>query len=217
MEDTDACFKPKGPSAAHAESAVFVHALGIEPSINLLTQRVPSAAASKKLSVEIDVDGEILCYILDLSGRMDVPWGSVKPVQEVVEQGYVQTPFATIRWKRAFSGGHGSFSLRDEAPTNAERMRFGAVGRLMKDGSRIKEKYYNAVYQQHGTSDQYLSWPEPDACLKDRIPGTGVEYHKVTGKSQPDSPKLRGEVVLGTLRDGGEVSGANEDIGSIYV
>jgi hypothetical protein len=188
MVETDGRFKPGGPCLAQAEWAHFVHALGIDPARNILAWRSPrrTSSNSESLTSCLEIDGEVLCHIINLFGEKSLRRGVLNSISQSEKQGSLATSFAQISWDTATRPISTSFQLADDESIWADRMPFGSVGEIMDQGTVITKHYFNAIYEYNGCSDSEYGWPDPTRPIKERLCDLILNITKVEGLPMTD-------------------------------
>jgi hypothetical protein len=101
MVEMDGKFKPGEVCTAQADWVQFIHTLGISPSNNLLTWKSPQvnstgSIGSVNVAPEFEIDGEVLCHILNLFGERDMKGSASKKIRATDVQDSATTCFARI-------------------------------------------------------------------------------------------------------------------------
>jgi hypothetical protein len=199
MLEQDGHFKPNRQSKATAEWVNLVHALGIMPATKVLDSnkaerrvvdfRNPKEAelVLPKTQIKMDLDGEVLCHIVNLFEDLDLPWGQAKQIEKREDKGSAKTPFANITWNATKPRQPASYDLRGGEAISSDRCPFGQVGKLMRAGSCIRAYYYNAISDPSGCSDLDLKWPSADLSLRERIQSLKINLAKAMYRTSPDS------------------------------
>lgn len=190
MVETDGRFRPEKSCTAHAEWAQFVNALGIRPNLepeqNVLSWKSPPPKSDRPTSHDqsLEIDGEVLCHIVNLFNEEQLTLGRPKPIVPVGEQDSVRTTFARIAWDSAGDPTSARFQLEEDETISADRLPFGSVGRLMREGDLIGNYFKCLYWTDDGCSDSRFSWPDPQKPLYERIQDLHLNLLMIQENSQ---------------------------------
>jgi len=173
MEEKDGVFCPRPPCEVTEGWAVFLFALGIEPSTCVksiergkiinesVVSSVPTRTRSTDPKVTLQMSGEVFCHISNLFGLEDgwhktPAWGT-------------RTEFGDLVWMLLSPN---QFEIEfHQANTDAvskPRQPFGRLWSCMEENTIIT-MYLLAIRGPSGCSDSTFAWPEPRSPLNTRL------------------------------------------------
>jgi hypothetical protein len=189
MLGCDAFFQPSGKFTSQAPWAHFVHALGINPDLKLqvLTRMPPRVESTgpRNYRVRMDIDGEVLCHIVNLFREDKIPLHNHKIIKKDDLKGFCVTSFGTIRWDAGPDAPSPPFTPGPEEARNSTRVSLGPLARLVA-ADNLMTMYQDIVFERFGVSDRDLAWPEADTTpLLNRIDKLQENLAKVQKREKP--------------------------------
>ncbi|KAN0093634.1 hypothetical protein V8E51_016818 [Hyaloscypha variabilis] len=164
--------RPENTPAAKACWAYLLLALGIRPDMDVVCWRPSSDGfiSTQNGGIEMEVDGSVLCHIMNLYGiSLDLDsWVRRKPEQipRYTDQELCKFPFGRLGWKKMDGQTHAHFEPGLEKELNTEKFPFATLIDHL-EANTLVATYFTALI--HGVSDPGLQLADPRAPLKERI------------------------------------------------
>ena len=172
LTQTGAYLRPEGSCVATACWAKLLYSLGITPRKGLVSRRLKTSSTFENHStpVHLELDGEIICHIINLYGKPDSNRTvTVEGLKRDVEWTTILGVFALARVGR----GHGAtwkvtYRPASDQLLQAVKVPFsGVLGRWTHlDADRVLPMYELAL--DLGTSDATIAWPDKASRLSVR-------------------------------------------------
>jgi hypothetical protein len=172
-------FRPQGQCTANASWAHFLHALGIVPGKDIVDWK-PLQEGWRRTNedrIEMEVDGEVICHIINLYREAKFVWGRPRLFTRV--EGTASLSFGELTFT---DKAHVHFSPGILETIDSVRMPFGSVGAKMEP-TLLMAAYYNAI--QLGTSKPELVWPDATRPLAERAEKLVSNLKKVEETTEP--------------------------------
>lgn len=164
MDRYDGCFRPVGQCRSTAPWAQLLQALAITPKNNVLSRRLMDSASPGRTTIpeiSLEIDGEIICHIVNLFGRCSEPTQCLTQH----ENGKCVTTLGRFQWCTGQNGIRVSYVPSSEDLVNSVHRPFPYQMPLEK-GTTIPTYDLN---MNIGISDPKLAWPERTLPLGKRL------------------------------------------------